>query len=162
MNTSTRMAALVCACLLSPLALAQVTISDPWVRGTVAQQKATGAFMKLTAAEAARLVAVSTPAAGIAEFHAMKLEGGVMKMRRVDGIALPAGRVVELKPGGHHVMMMDLKAPMTAGSTVALTLTIETGDGVRSTLEVRAPVRALTGGAAGAGKDDGHGHGRKH
>lgn len=157
MKISTRMAALVCAAFLSPAALAQVTVKDAWVRGTVAQQKTTGAFMQITASEAARLVAISTPAAGIVEIHEMKMTDGVMKMRAVGGIDLPAGRTVALKPGGYHVMLMDLKQPLAGGTTVPLTLTLETRAGTRSTVEVQASVRALAG-AAAAGKQDAGGH----
>ena len=71
--------------------------------------KATGAFMRLTAAQATSLVRAESPAAGVTEVHEMKMDGDVMKMRAVPSLALPAGKAVELKPGGYHVMLMDLK-----------------------------------------------------
>ena len=78
-------------------ALAQtVKVEEPWVRGTVAQQKATGAFMRLTADKNARLVAVSSPVAGVVEIHEMAMEKDVMKMRAIPGLDLPAGRTTEL------------------------------------------------------------------
>jgi copper(I)-binding protein len=79
-------------------------------------QKGTGAFMKLTAKDGAKLVGASSPVAGVTEVHEMKMEGDVMKMRAVPALDLPAGKPVELKPGGYHVMLMDLKAPLAKGS----------------------------------------------
>ena len=124
-------------------ASAQTTVKDAWVRGTVAQQKATGAFMKLTSAQGGKLVSVASPAAGVVEIHEMAMEGDVMKMRAVQGVDLPAGKAVELKPGGYHVMLMDLKQQAKVGSSLALTLIIEGKDGQRETLVVNAPVKAL-------------------
>ena len=99
-----------------------VKVDEAWVRGTVAQQTATGAFMRLTASQNTRLVAVESPAAGVVEIHEMAMDNNVMKMRTVPGLDLSAGRTVELKPGGYHVMLMDLKQAVKAGDTVPLTL----------------------------------------
>ena len=125
-------------------ATAQTVVKDPWVRGTVAQQKATGMFAQITSASGGKLVSASSPAAGMVEIHEMSMDGNVMKMRAINGLDLPAGQAVELKPGGYHVMMMDLKQPLTEGSTVNLTLVIEGKDGKRETVEVKAPVKALS------------------
>ena len=125
-------------------AQAQTTVQEPWVRSTVANQGATGFFARITSAQGGRLVTVSTPIAGIVEIHEMKLENNVMKMRALDaGLELPAGKTVELKPGGYHVMLMDLKKNVAAGETVPLTLVVEGGDRKRETIEVQAQVRAL-------------------
>jgi copper(I)-binding protein len=126
------------------VASAQVTVSEPWVRATVPQQKATGAFMKLQSAQDAKLVSAKSTAAGIVEVHEMAMDGGVMKMRAVDGLALPMGKAVELKPGGYHVMLMDLKSQVKEGDAVPLTLIFETKDGKRQTLEVKAPARSMS------------------
>ena len=129
--------------------LAQTRVQDAWVRGTVAQQNATGAFMQITSANGGRLVSISSPAAGVVEIHAMKMEGSTMTMRALPGgLDLPAGSAVELKPGGYHAMLRDLKAPLKAGDMVDLQLVVEGKDGKRETLQVKAPVRAL-GAAAG-------------
>jgi copper(I)-binding protein len=114
------------------------------VRGTVAQQQATGAFMQLTSAQGGRLVSAPSPVAGVVEIHEMAMDGNVMKMRAVPGLDLPAGKAVELKPGGYHVMLMDLKQQLKDGETVPVTLVVEGKDGKRETLEVKAPVKALT------------------
>jgi copper(I)-binding protein len=112
----------VAAASLSLSAYAQVTVKDPWVRATVSQQKATGAFMQLTAAQDSRLIEAKSPVAGVVEVHEMSMEKDVMKMRAVPSLDLPAGKMVELKPGGYHVMLMDLKQQMKEGDTVPLTL----------------------------------------
>lgn len=127
-------------------ALAQTRVKDAWVRGTVAQQKATGAFMRISSAQGGRLVSVASPAAGVVEVHEMTMEGSTMKMRALaQGLDLPAGKTVELAPGGsYHVMLMDLKHPLRAGDSVALTLVVEGKDGKRESVEVNAPVRALS------------------
>lgn len=121
-------------------ALAQVEVKDAWARATVPGQKATGAFMKLTAKGGAKLVSASSPAAGVTEVHEMKMEGEVMKMRAVSGLDLPAGKTVELKPGGYHVMLMDLKAPLAKDSTIDITLVFKDAKGVESKQDVKMPV----------------------
>jgi len=122
-------------------AQAQVKVDDPWVRATVAPQKATGAFMQLTSAKAVKVVSASSPAAAVVEIHEMKMDDGVMKMRAVDALPLPAGQAVALKPGSYHVMLMGLKAPIKAGETVPLTLTVEGEDKQRTTVEIKATAR---------------------
>lgn len=133
--------------------MAQVTVKDPWVRATVSAQKATGAFMQITSAQDARLVEAKSPVAGVVEVHEMVMEKDVMKMRAVKGLDLPAGKTVELKPGGYHVMLMDLKEQMKEGATVPVTLVIEGKDKKRSTVEVKAAVKPLTSGGTMGGMD---------
>ena len=133
----------IAALLFSLPAAAQVTVTDPWVRGTVPGQMATGAFMQLKSAKDAKLVEANSPIAGVVEIHEMKLENNVMRMRAVPALDLPAGRTVDLKPGGYHVMLMDLKQQMKEGEVVPVTLVIESG-GKRETVEVKAKVRAPT------------------
>lgn len=152
--------------LLSALALmwaagaahAQVTVGDPWVRATVAQQKATGMFAQVTSAQGGKLVAASSPVAAVVEIHEMAMENNVMKMRAVPGLELPAGKAVDLKPGGYHVMLMGLKQQVKEGEVVPVTLVVEGKDGKRESVEVKAPVRALAAQAAGHS----HGGGPRH
>jgi len=127
----------------SAAAHAEVTVAEPWVRATVPAQKATGAFMQLESDADARLVSAASPVAGVVEIHEMVMDKDVMKMNRVDGLALPAGQAVELKPGGYHVMLMDLKGQVKEGDQVPLTLTVENKDGSRQTIELTAPARPL-------------------
>ncbi len=137
-------------------ALADVSVADPWVRATVAQQRATGAFMQLTSDSDARLVSANSPAAEVVEIHEMTMHNNVMKMGPVRGLDLPAGKAVELKPGGHHVMLMGLKAQVKEGEAVPLTLVIEGKDGREQRVEVTATVRALTAAAGSMPMKHGH------
>jgi copper(I)-binding protein len=123
------------------LGVAPVDVQGAWIRPAVPGQSGTGAFMKLSAPSGAKLVGVSTPAAGVAEVHEMKMDGDTMRMRAVQGgLDLPPRQTVELKPSGFHVMLMDLKQPMTKGATVLLTLRFVDSKGVKSTLEITVPV----------------------
>lgn len=133
-------------------AQADVKVEEAWVRATVPHQKVTGAFMRVTASEDARLVAVGSPVAGTVEIHEMAMDKEVMKMRPVAGVRLPAGQIVELKPGAHHVMLLDLRKQLQPGDTVPLVLTVEGRDGKRETLEVKAAVRPF-GTIGGAGHE---------
>ena len=136
----------VLGCLLlaaSSLAHAEVTVKDAWVRGTVPAQKSTGAFMTLTSTEDAKIVAASSPVAKKTEIHTSMMMNGVNMMHSADAIALPAGKPVELKSGGYHVMLMDLVRPVTPGETVPITFTVVGKDGKRTQVEVKAEVRPL-------------------
>jgi len=143
MPLTRRLLAAAALTALASAASAQTTIKDAWVRGTVAQQKASGAFMHITSAQGGKLLSVSTPVAGVAEIHEMAMDGTTMRMRAVPALELPAGKAVELKPGGYHLMLMDLKQQLKAGDSVPLTLVVEGKDGKRETLQLKAPVRAL-------------------
>ncbi len=144
--TLSRMPSLIAVALVMGFAVpavAEVAVSDPWVRGTVAGQMGTGAFMQLTSSADTTLVNVASPAAKVVELHEMKMEAGMMKMSAIARLPLPAGKVVELKPRGYHVMLMDLAKPLKEGDTVPLTLTFEDKTGKKQTVVVKAPVRAL-------------------
>ncbi|MBA3902499.1 MAG: hypothetical protein C0522_02305 [Rhodocyclaceae bacterium] len=149
----TLLAAAVAA--LSLNAWADVAVRESWVRGTTPAQKATGAFMELSSSDEAVLVSVSSPLAGVVEIHTTKMENGVMKMRSVHRLDLPAGQVVKLQPGGNHVMLMDLRQQMKKGDVVPITLKVEGKDKKVQTIEIRAEVRDL---AAPATMDHGHKH----
>ena len=140
----TRLLSLLAAGLFSTSALAQVTVLDPWVRATVPNQKASGAFMRVQSATAQRLVGVSSPAAGRAEIHEMAMENNTMRMRQVDAIELPAGKPVNLASGGYHVMFFDLKRQLKEGETVPVTLVVEDAAKKKSSVTVEAKVQPLT------------------
>ena len=142
---STLLALAAASVFVNGLVLAQtpsanVEVKDAWVRSTVPGQMGTGAFMKIIAKVGTQLVGVSSPVAGVGEVHEMKMEGDVMKMRAVPLLDLPAGKAVELKPGGYHVMLMDLKQPLLKDTKVPLILTFKDAKGVQSKLELSAPV----------------------
>jgi periplasmic copper chaperone A len=149
--------------LSSVLAQAQapVKVESAWVRGTVASQKATGAFMQITPSQDLKLVSASSPVAGVTEIHEMAMDKDVMRMRALPSLALPAGRTTELKPGGYHVMLMDLKAPVQEGAMVPLTLVFENAQQQRFSQELQLPVRPL-GAAMGSGAAPVHGHSSGH
>ena len=128
-----------------------VQVQGAWVRATVAGQKSTGAFMRITASSATRLVGVSSPVAGVAEVHEMKMNGNVMTMRELPALDLPAGKTVVFKSGGYHIMLMDLNQPLPSGSTVALTLKFRDAVGVERSVEMTVPV-ARVAPVAGAGR----------
>jgi periplasmic copper chaperone A len=150
--------ALFCSQIMAQNA-ADVKIEGAWVRTAVEGQKGTGGFMKLTAPAAMKLVGVASPVAGVGEVHEMKMEGSVMKMAEVKGgLELPAGQTVELKPGGYHIMLLDLKQALKVDSQVPVTLTFANAKGEQSKVELKMPVAARAPGSA-PGKDmSGHKH----
>ena len=143
MKTPALFAALAVA-LLTTASLAQtVEVKRAWARATVQGQKASGAYMQLIAKDQTQLVSMSSPLVGVAEVHQMKMDGDVMKMRAVQGgLELPAGKSVELKPGGYHVMLMDLKKPLLTGTILPLTLVFKDSKGVEFKTELKIPVRS--------------------
>lgn len=147
-----RMNLIAAALLASTVAAqAQTTVAEPWVRSTVAGQKATGAFLQITSATGGTLVSAASPVAGVVEIHEMTMDGNVMKMRALPkGLTLPAGQAVALKPGGLHVMLMDLKQPLKAGDSVPLTLVVESAGNKRETLQIKATVRGAQAAPAAA------------
>jgi len=118
-------------------------VSGAWIRGTVPGQHATGAFMSITSPRDVALVEARTPIAGTAQVHSMAMAGNVMKMEPVPRLEVPAGRTVVLKPGGYHVMLMDLKRPLQKGERVPITLVFEGPDRQRRVVDVLAEVREL-------------------
>lgn len=145
-----RTIAAISAMSLSQILHAQVTVTEPWLRASAPGQRAAGVFMQLKADASARLVSASSPAAKTVEIHEMTMENGLMKMRSIPGVEIPAGQSLALKPGGYHVMLIDLKQPIKAGDVVPVTLVFESLDKKTQSLEVKAVARAL-------GADAGHG-----
>ena len=130
-----------------------IKIENAYTRSTVPGQQVAGGFMKIeNKGGVDQLISASSPVAGEVQLHEMAMEGNVMKMRQVKDIAVPAGGAVELKPGGLHLMFMNIKAPLAAGETVPVKLKFAKAGEV----EVKMPVNAM--GAQGAG----HGGAMKH
>jgi copper(I)-binding protein len=129
--------------VLAAAAQAQpASVKDAWVRAPAPGQKVAGVYMEIVSRTNTALVAVASPVAARAELHSMALEDGVMKMRPLERIELPAGTAVKLAPGGLHVMLIDLKQPLQRGEKVPLTLTVLQFDsGSRSVFTIRAEVR---------------------
>ena len=123
--------------------LGQLIIDHPYTRSTVPGQKVAGGFMKIENKGAAdQLVSASSPVAGEMQLHTMTMDGNVMKMREVKMIEVPANGSVELKPGGLHLMFMDIKAPLKAGESVPVKLKFQKAGEV----EIKVPVRDISGG----------------
>lgn len=111
--------------LFSGAALAQgsdVQITNAWARATPGGAQTAAAYVTVESPTGDRLTGASTPAAQKTELHEMTMEGSVMKMRPVEGIDLPAGEPVTLKPGGYHIMLTGLAKPLKEGETFPLTL----------------------------------------
>jgi copper(I)-binding protein len=155
---------LIAICAVVGLALSGVTlaqsasagsikIENAYTRATVPGQKVAGGFMKIENKGAAdQLLSASSSVASEVQLHEMAMDGNVMKMRQIKDIAVPAGGAVELKPGGLHLMFMNIKAPLAAGETVPVKLKFAKAGEV----EVKMPVNTM--GSQGAG----HGGAMKH
>jgi len=120
--------------------LGAITIGHPYARATAAGQPTGGGYLSFAnAGPADKLLSVSADVAKSVELHEMKMESDVMKMRQVDGIDAPAGKKVELKPGGYHIMFVGLKAPLKAGDKFPAKLKFEKAGEVEVTFNVEAP-----------------------
>ena len=132
------------ALTIAPLAAAQsVQVANAWVRATAPGQTTAGAYVELTSPTATALVAAGSPVAGRVELHSMTMDGGVMRMRALPRIALPAGQTVKLAPGGMHLMLLDVKQPLKPGDRVPLTLSLQPSGMSLTTLKIEAEVRAV-------------------
>ncbi|OIQ62948.1 hypothetical protein GALL_555170 [mine drainage metagenome] len=138
--------AILVGMLCTQIALAaDVKVEHAWMRATAPGQEVAGAFMDISSATEATLVGVSTPAAGTAQLHTMSMNGGVMEMREMKEIALPAHKTVKLAPGGLHIMLFDLKQAMKPGDVIPVTLDIATSARHHEKMEVNVEVRDLGG-----------------
>ncbi|WP_426234528.1 copper chaperone PCu(A)C [Pseudomonas sp. TWP3-2] len=135
-------------------AAAQTRVDNAWVRATVPNQSASGAFMTVTADSDSKLLSVASPAAKDVQIHEMSMKNDVMSMGPVKSVELPAGKTVNFDPNGYHVMLMGLTAQLKEGETVPLTLTVENAKGEKETVKVEAQVKALT--------MDAHDHSKMH
>lgn len=140
-----------------------VQVMDPWIRPAVKGQSGTGGYMRLLTPTGATLVGFSSPVAGVAELHEMSMEGDVMRMRPVPSLPLPAGQVIELKPGGYHLMLMQLKKPLKVGEQVPLTLRFKAAGGQSRSVSIRVPIQmtapvdpSASGSSAGKHPPAGH------
>jgi len=117
----------------------QVELKDAWARATPGKAENGAAYLTIVSPGADRLVSLSTPVAKKAQLHTMTTEGGVMKMRPLDGLDVPADQPVTLKPGGAHIMLMGLNQPLQAGQSFPLTLSFEKAGQREVTVAVEKP-----------------------
>ncbi len=145
---------------LSALASAQnVTVSNAWARASVKGQNATGVFMSLKASQGTKLVSVSSSVAMVSEVHQMSMDNNVMKMTALpNGLDLSAGSVVELQPGGYHIMLMDLKKTLEKNSQIDVRLTFQDAAGKKTQMELKVPVLIQAPTAEGSGMVHGANH----
>ena len=118
-----------------------VKVLHPWAWASVPGQRVGGVYMEIVAREGLRLTSVTSAAAETAQVHQMKMENGMMRMRAVPFLALPAGKAVKLEPGGYHVMLFDLKQSLVAGQKLRIELTVEDADKRKHRVAVEAVVR---------------------
>ncbi len=146
--------------LASATAFAQaVKVESPWARPTAQGQAAGGGFLRIVGGAAGdRLVSASSEIAGRVELHSMTMDGDVMRMRQVDAIDVPAGKTVDLAPGGLHVMFLDLKAPLKTGSSIPLTLRFEKAGEVKVDVKVQTAAPAGMPAMKGDAKHEHHKH----
>jgi hypothetical protein len=126
----------------APVTAGDLTIAGAFTRATLPNAPVGGAYLNITNNGAAddRLVSVSTPAAGVAQIHEMKMDGDVMKMNELpDGLVIPAGQTVKLEPGGYHLMLMNLTGPLVEGQSIAVTLTFEKAGPVELQVPIGSP-----------------------
>ena len=103
----------------------ELQATNAWARATPGAAQTAATYVTILSPTADRLTGVSTPIAQKADLHSMTMDGNVMKMRDLDGIDLPAGKTVTLKPGGYHIMLTGLAHPLIAGQTFPLTLSFD-------------------------------------
>ena len=137
-----RVAVLLAGVILAAIVVADspVRVVNAWTRATVPGQKVAGAYMDITSPMEGRLVGASSIAAARAEIHSMKIENGVMKMRPLKILDLPAGKIVKLEPGGVHVMLFDLERPLRPGQKIPLTLFVELPNNIKREVNVTMAV----------------------
>lgn len=122
-----------------------VKVANAWARATAPGQTTGVVYLELTSDTNAALVAAGTPLAQRAELHSMSTEGGIMRMRPLARIELPAGKTVKLAPSGVHLMLIDLKQPLKAGDKLPLVLSVQSSGTSLTMLKIEAEVRDAAG-----------------
>ncbi len=121
-----------------------VEVSGAWTRATAPGQSGAVIRFSITSRKDAQLLEISSPVAGVVEMHNMTHDNGVMKMRPIGSLPLPAGRAVDLAGEGNHAMLLNLKQPLKAGDSVPFSLTVQFADKRKVTVKAKAEVRSLT------------------
>jgi hypothetical protein len=149
--------ALVIGNIVAPAFAGDIEVSGGWIRASAPGQDQGGVDLSIISKRSATLVGASSPVCKTAQLHMMTNENGMMKMREVKAIELPAGKRVNLRESGYHVMLLGLKAPLKEGEAVPLTLSIKVGKQGVIKVKTTAEVKSLT--ATGpTSHDDEHMH----
>lgn len=125
----------------------EVKVFDAWARTTVPGASVSAAYMHIKSARPMKLVKAESPVAGMTEIHQMSMKDGVMNMSAVDAVDIPAGKLVDLRPGGLHVMLMQLKQPIKKGDEIPLKLTFEDAAKKTIVLDVKAKAQEKDSGS---------------
>jgi periplasmic copper chaperone A len=160
MKQSTRFACLLAVLLVSLACYSyaagnstNIVTSGGWIRATAPGQDQAGADLTIASKQSATLVGASSPVCKAVQLHTMTMEGGMMRMRQVKAVKLPAGKPVNLRGNGYHLMLIGLKAPLKEGEKVPLTLKIKLNR--RGVVKVRAEAEVVSLTATGAPSHDG-------
>ena len=121
----------------------EISVSEAWARATAPGQENGSVGLVITSQKDAHIIAVSSPVSASAEIHTMTMDNGVMKMRQLEDLPLPAKQPVTLGPGGNHLMLFGLKRALKAGDSVPLTLTVKFGNKKTEKVRINALVRPL-------------------
>lgn len=135
-----------------------VSIHNAWVRPTSAGQDVGAAYMTLTSQKDMALVHIVSDVTQSIEIHSMSMENGIMKMRMLDTLPLTAGKPYKLEPGGFHLMLFDLKKPLTVGEQISFELTFENKDHVEFKQQIKATVKAMSNEADSNNDSNKHHH----
>ena len=119
-----------------------IEIKNQWVRASNDGQDVSAAYMTIVSNEDTSLIAIDSDVADVIEIHSMSMENGVMKMRMLDTLDLIADKPTELSPGGFHLMLFDLKKPLTAGKEAHFTLHFKNKAGQEKTISITSPIKA--------------------
>lgn len=117
---------------------APVTVENAWSPATPPNATVAAAYMQISARSTDVLLSAVTPAAGHVEMHTSTEAGGMMRMRPLEQVAIRADETVRFEPGAHHFMLMDLQAPLTAGSTLPITLRFQNAGEITVAVAVKA------------------------
>ena len=141
MRYAIAIAALLCA---AQVWAGDVAVSGAWTRATAPGQESAAMQFSITSKQEAQLVAISSPVAGAVELHRMTHDNGVMRMHAIESLPLPAGKAVDLGASDIHVMLLNLKKPVTAGDSIPFTVTVQFADKHKTTVQANAEVKPLT------------------
>lgn len=136
--------ALFAVLLVAACSKEKTQVFDAWARTTAPGQKVGAAYLTIESPVDSLLVKVESPLAAEVELHDMRIENGVMQMRPLDALELPAGKPVKLEAGGRHLMLLDIARPLVAGAKLPLKLTLQRRDGGKEVIETVAEVRAAS------------------